>query len=170
MKTGILTRGSASTSSGSSTGSQSQWELLVGASRPCYPRCHADHVAVLAVYGLGQVDHAVPVEILEEDRVAVEDVVDVLVEEAAVVRRGVPVEAGLDGRQPVHHLLELGDLVGVQRSGEVGVSVILYASDSAGKVWLRFQLKRFCHFAPPKLPQDSPKGGRADDDTLPAKA
>ena len=124
-------------------------KMLVRSPRPSDPRGHADDVAVVAVDGLGKIDHVRPVQVLQEGRIPVEDVVDVLVEEPAVVRRAVPVEAGLDRREAGHHLLQLRNPVGVQRLGKVRVSVFLDPSHAAGKVGLRLQFQGFSHSDPP---------------------
>ena len=96
---------------------------LIGAARPHHPGVHGDDVAVAAVDRLGQVDQARLVEVLEEHRVAVERVVDALVQVAVALRRHVGVQVLRHRLDALGGGAQLGDLGGVQEPRHIEVPV-----------------------------------------------
>ena len=93
---------------------------------PRHPGCHADTVTVGPVHRFDQFDDFRPIEIGQENRIAVKGVVDALVKKAVLFRIGVAVKTRLDHRQPVHRRAQFGDLLLVYHAGKVGVAVVLH--------------------------------------------
>ena len=84
---------------------------------------HGDDVAVGAVERLRQVDQAGLVEVLEEQRIAVERVVDAIVQVAVALRRHVGVEVLQQRLDALRGGPQLGDLGGIQEPGQVEIPV-----------------------------------------------
>src|SRR5262249_39276471 len=84
--------------------------------------------------------------VLEEERVAVEDVVDALVNVGVLGRAPIAVVVFRERRQVVHGLAQFRDLGGVDGLGEVGVAIVYYSRNPAFEVGVGDQRQWFGHW------------------------